>query len=93
MNNSDSNKTFKPKQALAPTPQLYDELVGDGIENLAEAGSVLLDLGCGTGAGTSAIVGVVPSDTASAISIKDIDINEAALGLYKKKAGEHGWPA
>jgi hypothetical protein len=37
MNMAESNITFVPKQAFAPTPELYDELVADGMEKLAEA--------------------------------------------------------
>jgi ubiquinone/menaquinone biosynthesis C-methylase UbiE len=101
MNNPESNKTYKPKQALAPTPQLYDELVGDGMENLAKAtvaeilpipaGSVILDDGCGTGAGTAAVVAQVGD--ASGLTIKGVDINEGALAVYKQKAADNNWPA
>ena len=63
MNHPESKNTFVPKQAIAPTPELYDELVGDGMENLAKAtvaaafgsipdSAVIHDNGCGTGAGT-----------------------------------------
>jgi ubiquinone/menaquinone biosynthesis C-methylase UbiE len=103
MNNPDNTKKFRPPQALAPTPQLYDELVGDGMENLAEAtvsdmpafnaGSVVLDHGCGTGAGTAAVVDAAGRDGVTQISIKGVDINEAALEAYKKKAAENQWPA
>jgi ubiquinone/menaquinone biosynthesis C-methylase UbiE len=103
MNNPDNSKKFRPPQALAPTPQLYDELVGDGMENLAKAtvsdmptfkaGSVVLDDGCGTGAGTAAVVDAAGKDGATQISIKGVDINEAALEVYKKKAAENQWPA
>ncbi len=101
MNNPESNNTYKPKQALAPTPQLYDELSGDGMETLAEAtvaeilpipsGSIILDDGCGTGCGTAAIVAKVRD--ASGLTIKGVDINEDALALYKQKAAENNWPA
>jgi hypothetical protein len=37
MNNSLSKSAFVPKRALAPTPKLYDELVGDSMESLARA--------------------------------------------------------
>jgi len=99
MNNSESDNLFKPKQALDPTPQLYDDLVGDGMEKLAkatvaelmpiDAGSVILDLGCGTGAGTAAFVDAAGKD----ISVVGIDINDDVLDMYKKKVGEKGWPA
>ncbi|PVH95467.1 S-adenosyl-L-methionine-dependent methyltransferase [Periconia macrospinosa] len=106
MNNPESNKPFVPKQALAPTPQLYHQLVADGMENLAKVtvaelaserpivgASHLLDLGCGTGAGTSAFVGAVSKEVASDIGIKGVDINQAALDIYKKTTSEQGWPA
>ncbi|KAJ4292409.1 hypothetical protein N0V90_009071 [Kalmusia sp. IMI 367209] len=98
MNNPDSTKTFKPKRALVPTPQLYDELVGDGMENLAKttvaemlpitSGAFILDDGCGTGAGTAAIIAASGTD----LSIKGVDINGGALALYEKKATENNWP-
>jgi ubiquinone/menaquinone biosynthesis C-methylase UbiE len=101
MNNSESTKSFKPPQALAPTPQLYDELVGDGMEKLAAAtvaemmpigpASVILDVGCGTGAGTAVIVNAVGHD--NPVTIKGVDINTGALEVYKAKAAEHQWPA
>ncbi|KAJ4356755.1 uncharacterized protein N0V89_004791 [Didymosphaeria variabile] len=105
MNNPGSNNTFKPPHALVPTPKLYDELVGDGMENLAKGtvagilpinpASVVLDIGCGTGAGTTAVLDAVShSKTDKAhITIKGVDIHEGALDIYKKKAAEHKWPA
>jgi hypothetical protein len=42
MNNSATDNKFLPKQALIPTPQLYDELVGDGMEELAKASLALV---------------------------------------------------
>ncbi|KAF3034360.1 hypothetical protein E8E11_004795 [Didymella keratinophila] len=103
INASQSNNTFAPKQALSPTPQLYDELVGDGMEELAKAtvamighmekGSVILDMGCGTGAGTAAVAEAVSNDVLSTLSIQGIDINEDILGVYTRKALEGGWPA
>jgi ubiquinone/menaquinone biosynthesis C-methylase UbiE len=103
MNNPGSTKKFKPSKALDPTPQLYDELVGDGMEKLAKAavaeilpinaGSVVLDDGCGTGFGTAAVVDAVGPEALSQISIKGIDINGDALELYKKKTAENNWPA
>ncbi|KAF2649717.1 S-adenosyl-L-methionine-dependent methyltransferase [Lophiostoma macrostomum CBS 122681] len=101
MNNPENNNTFKPKQALAPTPQLYGELVGNGMENLAKvtaaemlpipAGAVIHDNGCGIGAGTAAIVDLL-GDAAITVTIHGTDINEQALDIYKKKADEHKWP-
>jgi hypothetical protein len=37
MNNPESQNQFVPKQAIAPTPELYDELVIDCMEKLAAA--------------------------------------------------------
>jgi SAM-dependent methyltransferase len=103
MNNPESNKTWKPKQALAPTPQLYEELVGNGMENLAaitttqmsispiSSGSVILDAGCGTGAGTAAIV--AHAAEASGLTIKGVDINQGALAVYTQNAAQNKWPA
>ncbi|KAJ4315646.1 hypothetical protein N0V94_005843 [Neodidymelliopsis sp. IMI 364377] len=102
-NQSESNSTFVPKQALAPTPQLYDELVGDSMTNLAnitvnelaliEKDSVILDNGCGTGAGTAAIVESVSSDVLSTLSFKGIDNNAAFLEIHKQNTAENQWPA
>jgi len=102
MDGAQSNNTFKPKQALAPTPQLYDELVGDSMSNLAKAslaqilpiaaGSTVHDIGCGTGASTAAIVAAIPDDKAE-VSIKGTDINDQALEIYKKCAVDNQWPA
>jgi ubiquinone/menaquinone biosynthesis C-methylase UbiE len=102
MNNPESDNLFMPSKALPPTPQLYDELVADGMTNLARAtadeikpinpGSVILDDGCGTGAGTAAIIDSVGSAGLSKISIKGLDIDAAALEVYKQKAEENGWP-
>lgn len=102
MNQPESTKTFKPHQALAPTPQLYNELVGDGTEKLASAtvaevafpsGSIILDIGCGTGAGTAAIIDSVREDSAGKISIKGVDINDDILAFYISRAKENRWPA
>lgn len=101
MNQPESAKTFKPHQALAPTPQLYNELVGDGTEKLAKTtvteippigpGSVILDIGCGTGAGTAAIIDTVGQN--AAVKITGVDINNDVIEFYKSKATENKWPA
>ncbi|KAJ8111139.1 hypothetical protein OPT61_g6195 [Boeremia exigua] len=100
-NNGISKNTFVPKQAMAPTPALYDTLVGDGMENLAkitvseiahiEEGSVILDAGCGTGAGTIALLESTSSGVP--VSVTGADINAASLDIYKRKAVENAWPA
>ncbi|KAF2706020.1 hypothetical protein K504DRAFT_505738 [Pleomassaria siparia CBS 279.74] len=87
MNNPESGNPYRPKQALAPTPQLYDELVGDGMENLAKAtvaemlpmpsGSTILDDGCGTGAGTTAIVAHQRERPGRALSMPDATFSHA----------------
>ncbi|OIW26549.1 S-adenosyl-L-methionine-dependent methyltransferase [Coniochaeta ligniaria NRRL 30616] len=102
MNSSESKNTFVPRQAIAPTPELYDELVADGMENLAKAtlaqfppitsGAVVHDNGCGTGAGTSALMALL-SDRADKLSIKGTDINEQALAVYREQAAKKAWPA
>lgn len=99
MNAPEGEVKFVPKQALAPSPQLYDELVSDCMDNLAKAslalitpitaGSVVHDNGCGTGAASAAVVMCVrgqPSD----ISIKDTDTNEESLNVYRNHAAEGG---
>lgn len=98
MNNPESNNTFVPRQAIAPTPELYDELVGDCMERLADlslaqipsipAASIIHDNGCGTGAATAAI-----SNLSTQVSIKGTDINDNALDIYRKQTTEHNWPA
>jgi len=102
MNMPKSDITFVPKQALTPTPQLYDELVADGMEKLAEAtltqipsienGAVIHDNGCGTGAATAAVITAI-SESSTQISIKGTDINDQALEIYNKQAADQNWPA
>lgn len=102
MNHSQSDNAFVPKPALSPTAELYDELTGDGMENLAKAtiaqmppipdGAVVHDNGCGTGAATAAILASL-SGSAASLSIKGTDVNENALDVYRKRADERGWPA
>ncbi|KAF3032465.1 hypothetical protein E8E12_002892 [Didymella heteroderae] len=103
INGLKSDNTFVPKQALAPTPQLYDELVGDGMKELAKATvaeigriekrSVILDVGCGTGAGTAAVAEAVSTDVLLTLSIKGVDLSKAALDIYRQKVLEQGLPA
>ena len=102
MNNSESVNNFVPKQALAPTPQLYDELVGDSMEKLPKAslakippiltGAVIHDNGCGTGAGTAAIVDAIAGTTME-VSIKGTDTNDQALEIYNRSAVDKSWLA
>ncbi|KAK8877037.1 S-adenosyl-L-methionine-dependent methyltransferase [Apiospora arundinis] len=103
MNAPEGVVNFVPKQAVAPTPQLYDELVSDSMENLAKAslslaeaipnGAVINDNGCGTGAGTAAILDAVAGKSGISITVKGNDINDDALAVYRKRAAEHKWPA
>lgn len=101
MNNPESQNSFVPKQVIAPTPELYDELVVDCMETLAAAtishltplpsGAKIHDNGCGTGAATAAIMSSVsPSDE---VSINGTDINAPVVELYKQLATEKHWPA
>ncbi|KAI6083498.1 S-adenosyl-L-methionine-dependent methyltransferase [Hypoxylon rubiginosum] len=99
MNAPEGEVKFVPRQALSPTPQLYDELVSDSMEKLAKesitfvsipSGSVIHDNGCGTGAASAAIVSAL---SAKDITIKGTDTNEEALKIYRKNAAEGAWPA
>ena len=101
MNNPSSANPFVPKQALAPTPQLYDDLVGDSMQKLAATtwahlspiptGSTIHDNGCGTGAATAALLPTLPDGTH--VSIKATDVNDAALDIYRANAVQNKWPA
>ncbi|PMD42035.1 S-adenosyl-L-methionine-dependent methyltransferase [Hyaloscypha variabilis F] len=101
MNNPESQNQFVPKQAIAPTPELYDELVIDCMEKLAAAtvshltpfpnGAKIHDNGCGTGAATAAIMSFI--SPAAKISINGTDINSRAIEIYKRQAAEKHWPA
>jgi SAM-dependent methyltransferase len=100
MNHPESSSKFTPKQALSPTPALYAELVGDGMEQLAAAsmscvapllsGTILHDVGCGLGAATAAAVAIANTKD---LSIKGTDINDGALDIYRRTAAEKNWPA
>ncbi|EWG50975.1 hypothetical protein FVEG_10090 [Fusarium verticillioides 7600] len=100
MNAPESDRTFSPKQALTPTPELYGEIVGDGMERLAAASLsctepfghsevIFHDVGCGLGAGTEAIMSLKQDN----IVIKGTDINEDVLGLYRQNIAANKWPA
>ncbi|KAJ3544249.1 hypothetical protein NM208_g3156 [Fusarium decemcellulare] len=100
MNHPASENKFTPKQALSPTPELYGEIVGDGMEQLAAAsmscidplseGAVLHDVGCGLGAATAAAVENAGSNK---VSIKGTDINDDCLNLYRQATTKNVWPA
>lgn len=100
MNAPESDRTFSPKQALKPTPELYSEIVGDGMERLAAAslsciGSfddsevIFHDVGCGLGAGTEAITSLKQDN----IVIKGTDINDDVLEIYRQNIAKSQWPA
>ncbi|KAF5597894.1 s-adenosyl-l-methionine-dependent methyltransferase [Fusarium pseudocircinatum] len=100
MNAPESDRTFSPKQALTPTPELYGEIVGDGMERLAAASLsctepfghsevIFHDIGCGLGAGTEAIMSLKQDN----IVIKGTDINEDVLELYRQAIAANKWPA
>lgn len=102
MNQPDNKIAFKPKQALAPTAELYDALVGDGMVNLAHAsiaeippvtpGAIIHDNGCGTGSGTAALLSSLPPTLWPQITLLATDIHAPALTLFTSKAREHNWP-
>ncbi|KAF5544499.1 s-adenosyl-l-methionine-dependent methyltransferase [Fusarium phyllophilum] len=100
MNAPESDRTFSPKQALKPTPELYGEIVGDGMERLAAASLsctepfddskvIFHDVGCGLGAGTGAITSLKQDN----IVIKGTDINDNVLELYRQNIAANKWPA
>lgn len=102
MNGPESENKFVPKQAVAPTPELYNELVGDCMEKLAKVSldyipsvpdnAVIHDNGCGTGAATAAIIeAILPAS--ERVSIKGTDISDHALEIYNKQAKDRNWPA
>lgn len=100
MNVPEGNKTFAPKQALAPTPGLYEELVGDTMDQLAVATLAEIDLGsqdvlyhdvgCGTGPATRA---VVERHSVKGLRVIATDNVEAALKTYRTHAADEHWPA
>ncbi|KAH8648656.1 S-adenosyl-L-methionine-dependent methyltransferase [Xylariales sp. PMI_506] len=103
MNDSKSGNNFKPKQAMAPTPEHYNMLVGNGMQKLAEislaqcptiqANANIHDNGCGTGASTAAIMTTVAPETAASITITATDILEAAVNAYRERATAGSWPS
>jgi SAM-dependent methyltransferase len=101
MNAPESDRTFSPKQALVPTPALYGEIVGDGMEQLASVSlscidpfgtteAIIHDVGCGLGAGTSAIVA---SSKGESVVIKGSDINDDVVDAYRQNIAKNKWPA
>lgn len=102
MNAPEGDSGFTPRQALQPTPALYDELVADNMVMLAKAsfgyvlpltdGSVIHDVGSGTGAATEALMNAITDESVN-IAIKASDVNEAAIQVYRKRAQQLKWPA
>ncbi|KAI1070703.1 hypothetical protein LB507_006720 [Fusarium sp. FIESC RH6] len=100
MNAPESDNPYVPKQALKPTPALYGELVGDGMEQLAAASISCIDLptsevifhdvGCGLGAATAAIAA---TSNGSNVNIIGSDIDDNVLDLYRQEIAKNNWPA
>ncbi|KAM0361110.1 hypothetical protein ACHAP4_001568 [Fusarium culmorum] len=101
MNAPESDNPYAPKQALKPTPELYGELVGDGMEQLASASisfidfssssdAVVHDIGCGLGAVTAAVVAASNADN---VKITGSDIDDNVLNLYREEISKNNWPA
>ncbi|KAJ4007394.1 hypothetical protein NW752_007626 [Fusarium irregulare] len=100
MNAPESDNPYVPKQALKPTPALYGELVGDGMEQLAAASILCInlpstevifhDVGCGLGAATAAIAAA--SDESN-VKITGSDVDENVLDLYRQEIVKNSWPA
>jgi ubiquinone/menaquinone biosynthesis C-methylase UbiE len=100
MNAPESDNPYVPKQALKPTPALYGELVGDGMEQLAAASiscidlpsseTIFHDVGCGLGAATAAIAA---ASNDSNIKIIGSDIDDNVLDLYRQEVIKNNWPA
>ncbi|KAJ4252832.1 hypothetical protein NW762_010738 [Fusarium torreyae] len=101
MNNSLSDRKFAPRQALTPTPALYQEIVGDGMEQLAAVSISCLDsfetseiiahdVGCGLGAATAALVVRTHSEN---LTIKGSDIDKGAVESYRQNIAQKNWPA
>jgi ubiquinone/menaquinone biosynthesis C-methylase UbiE len=102
MNAPEGPLGFKPKQAISPTPQLYDELVSDSMVQLARAslacvatpadGAKFHDLGCGTGAATIAFMERMQGHPTKKINVTATDLLQKALDVYTKHAENNGWP-
>ncbi|KAF5675759.1 hypothetical protein FHETE_2362 [Fusarium heterosporum] len=100
MNAPESDLKFSPKQALVPTPALYGEIVGDGMEQLAAVSlscidslgpdAVVHDVGCGLGAATSAVVANFKGE---GVLIKGSDINKDVVDAYRQNIAKNKWPA
>jgi SAM-dependent methyltransferase len=101
-NDSRSSHDFVPPQALLPTPELYDLLVGNTMESLARvsldqlprlpSGAVVHDNGCGTGSATTAIMDLADRSSAE-IVVEGTDLDEDALTIYRSTVAVKGWPA
>ncbi|KAF4445835.1 hypothetical protein F53441_10480 [Fusarium austroafricanum] len=100
MNAPESDRTFSPKQALVPTPALYGEIVGDGMEQLAAASIscidpfgnsevIFHDVGCGLGAATAAVV----NTNNKSVVIKGSDTDDSVLDIYRQNIAKNNWPA
>ncbi|GKU06183.1 s-adenosyl-l-methionine-dependent methyltransferase [Fusarium langsethiae] len=101
MNAPESDYPYAPKQALKPTPELYGELVSDGMEQLASASisfidfslsseAIVHDIGCGLGAATAAIVAASSADNTK---ITGSDIEDKVLDIYREEIVKNDWPA
>ncbi|RGP74724.1 s-adenosyl-l-methionine-dependent methyltransferase [Fusarium sporotrichioides] len=101
MNAPESDNPYAPKQALKPTAELYGELAGDGMEQLASASisfidfassseAIVHDIGCGLGAATAAIVA---ASSANNTKITGSDIDDKVLGIYREQIAKNNWPA
>ncbi|KAJ4126968.1 hypothetical protein NW768_008589 [Fusarium equiseti] len=100
MNAPESDNPYVPKQALKPTPALYGELVGDGMEQLAAASIscinlpssevIFHDVGCGLGAATAAIAAASKNGNTKIIGS---DVDDNILHLYRQQISKNSWPA
>lgn len=98
MNHPASDNPFQPKQALIPSPQLYQEMAGNAMESMAAASLALLptippnshvhDMSCGGGAASHAIVALQLPD----MLLTATDTYEATIEMYRQRAAENKWP-